>query len=250
MKPPAFQFYADDFLSGTSDMSPEEVGIYIRLLCHQWTKGGLPTDEPRLARMAGIDGNAMVLPSLSYVLAKFTASPDGLLRNGRMERVRAEQDANRAKRSSAGAKGAESRWGNGKRNGNAMPEPLAKPSQNDSSPSPTPTPLNTLIPSASAEGERVLSNSPTAEQIYQAYPRKVGKVEALKAITKAGRAIGFDRLLAKVQEYGRASAWQEMQYIPHPATWMNAGRYDDDPETWKDPKNKGGGARVNNLKYV
>lgn len=150
MKPPAFQFYADDFLSGTSEMSPEEVGIYIRLLCHQWTKGGLPTDEPRLARMAGIDANAMVLPSLSYVLAKFVASPGGLLKNDRMERVRAEQDANRAKRASAGAKGAESRWRNGKRNGNAMPEPLAKPSQNDSSPTPTPTPI---IPPTPLKGE-------------------------------------------------------------------------------------------------
>jgi uncharacterized protein YdaU (DUF1376 family) len=34
-KPPAFQFYADDFLGGTIDLTTEEVGAYIRLLCFQ-----------------------------------------------------------------------------------------------------------------------------------------------------------------------------------------------------------------------
>ena len=45
MKAPAFQFYAADFLVGTSDMTNEEVGIYIRLLCHQWAKGFVLKDK-------------------------------------------------------------------------------------------------------------------------------------------------------------------------------------------------------------
>lgn len=161
MKPPAFQFYADDFLAGTSDMSPEEVGIYIRLLCHQWAKGGVPAEESRLARMAGIDGNAMLLPSLRYVVGKFTAHADGCLRNARLERVREEQAENRAKRSAAGAKGAESRWGNGKHDGNAMAKPLASSSQNNSSPSPTPSPItentNPLTP---LQGDKPVEEKP------------------------------------------------------------------------------------------
>jgi uncharacterized protein YdaU (DUF1376 family) len=51
---PAFQFYADDFIAGTADMSAEEVGAFIRLLCHQWSKGSIPADEERSGRIAGL----------------------------------------------------------------------------------------------------------------------------------------------------------------------------------------------------
>src|SRR3989339_2180337 len=40
-KDPAFLFYYQDFLVGTEFMTPEEVGIYIRILCHMADKGCL-----------------------------------------------------------------------------------------------------------------------------------------------------------------------------------------------------------------
>lgn len=143
-KAPAFQFYADDFLAGTSDMSAEEVGGYIRLLCHQWTKGGIPNDEDRAGRMAGLMGS----PSIRYVLAKFSPCEDGMLRNSRLEQVRQEQADYKAKQSTAGRSGAEKRWSkwpkDGDPNGKPMATPLATPMAErwpeDSSPSPTPTP--------------------------------------------------------------------------------------------------------------
>ncbi len=139
-KAPAFQFYADDFLAGTSDMSAEEVGGYIRLLCHQWTKGGIPNDEDRAGRIAGLMGS----PSVGYVLAKFSLCEDGMLRNARLEQVRAEQAAFRAKQSTAGRSGAEKRWGKCPDDGNPNGEPIATPMAErwpeDSSPSPSPTP--------------------------------------------------------------------------------------------------------------
>jgi len=36
---PAFLFYYQDFLVGTDDMDNDEVGAYIRCLCHQASKG-------------------------------------------------------------------------------------------------------------------------------------------------------------------------------------------------------------------
>lgn len=39
MKDPAFLFYYQDFLVGTDEMTNEEVGAYIRCLCHQAHKG-------------------------------------------------------------------------------------------------------------------------------------------------------------------------------------------------------------------
>lgn len=133
--------YADDFLSGTSDMTPEEVGAYIRLLCHQWSKGYLPNDPERLARMAG----AMDVPSLRYVLAKFVLQADGTLRNERLESVRRESEEYRTRKSASGRAGAQKRWqtkqDDGGPNGTAMDLPLADPLAQDGSPAPAPAPI-------------------------------------------------------------------------------------------------------------
>lgn len=95
MKPaPAFQFYVADFIEGTSNMTNAEVGVYIRLLCAQWTRGGLPNDDKELMRFCGGAHNvAKILPS---VRQKFALSVDGKLRNQRLEIERAKQEAYRA----------------------------------------------------------------------------------------------------------------------------------------------------------
>lgn len=75
-----------------------------------------------------------------------------------------------------------------------------------------------------------------AEAIYQAYPRKVGKPAALKAIVKAMREWTSDALLAQTKAYADAVLrWPpgDEQFVPHPATWFNQGRYFDDPKTWE-----------------
>jgi uncharacterized protein YdaU (DUF1376 family) len=143
-KAPAFQFYADDFLAGTADMSAEEVGGYIRLLCHQWSKGGIPSDEDRSARIAGLMGS----PSIRYVLAKFTLCDGDTLKNVRLEQIRQEQADYKLKQAASGKTGAQKRWDkpkcDGNPNGVAIATPMATPMANawrsDSSPSPSPTP--------------------------------------------------------------------------------------------------------------
>lgn len=143
-KAPAFQFYADDFLAGTADMAAEEVGGYIRLLCHQWSKGGIPSDEERSARIAGLIGS----PSIRYVLAKFTLCDGDTLKNARLEQIRQEQADYKSKQASSGKTGAQKRWDKVKSDGNpnrvAIATPMATPMANgwrsDSSPSPSPTP--------------------------------------------------------------------------------------------------------------
>jgi len=78
------------------------------------------------------------------------------------------------------------------------------------------------------------------ETIYRTYPRKVGKKKAMLAIEKALREIAkrdgmvdaADWLLARVKEFAASPAGQAGAYTPHPTTWMNHGRYDDDPKEW------------------
>ena len=41
-KAPAFQFYAQDFLTGTLHLTMEERGLYITILALQWSKVSIP----------------------------------------------------------------------------------------------------------------------------------------------------------------------------------------------------------------
>ena len=77
---------------------------------------------------------------------------------------------------------------------------------------------------------------PDLDSIYDAYPKKVGRDAALRAIEKR-LAQGRDSadLLQRTLAYARATAtWpaSERQFIPNPATWFNQGRFDDDAATW------------------
>lgn len=74
-------------------------------------------------------------------------------------------------------------------------------------------------------------------RIYDAYPRKVGKQAALAKIRNAllsGR-IDPPALLSAVEAYAKfVSEWPEdrRQFIPHPTTWFNQGRWEDDRYFW------------------
>jgi len=75
MKDPAFLFYSSDFLAGIQDLTMEERGQYITLLCIQHQKGRLTEKMIRLCC-----GNAT-----ADVLAKFQQDEDGLFFNQRLE---------------------------------------------------------------------------------------------------------------------------------------------------------------------
>lgn len=54
-KRPWMPLYIDDFLAGTTHLTGGEVGAYILLIMHYWSKGGLPADEnviQKIARMS------------------------------------------------------------------------------------------------------------------------------------------------------------------------------------------------------
>lgn len=71
------------------------------------------------------------------------------------------------------------------------------------------------------------------EIFWNAYPRKIGKKEALKAWGKASGKPSLDDLLAAVEKQKASVQWTKDggQFIPHPATWLNQGRWDDVPLT-------------------
>lgn len=139
MKPPAFQFYPDDFVGGTLDLTPHEVGCYIRLLCHQWNRGSIPVEPERLKNITGGDVSA-------HVLAKFQKANDGQLKNSRLEIERQKQadfrERQRQKGIASGLKRA-SQLEHRLNHGSATVQPSVEPKGN--SPSPSPSPYSTKL---------------------------------------------------------------------------------------------------------
>lgn len=67
------------------------------------------------------------------------------------------------------------------------------------------------------------------DAFWIAYPRKVGKSAALKSWNKLNPPI--DDILAALKWQVKSEQWMKDagQFIPHPATWLNQGRWQDEP---------------------
>ncbi len=97
------------------------------------------------------------------------------------------------------------------------------------------TPRNTCRSRVQKQNKResATKSRGECEEIYEAYPRKVAKPEALRAIQKAiSRGTSPNFLLERVILFGKTTDL-EARFIPHPATWFNQERFNDDPATWK-----------------
>jgi hypothetical protein len=65
-------------------------------------------------------------------------------------------------------------------------------------------------------------------EFYSAYPKKVGKEPALKSWKKIKPAL-YEMIIADVKN--RAAnhiGWQDKQYVPNPATYLNQKRWEDE----------------------
>lgn len=68
------------------------------------------------------------------------------------------------------------------------------------------------------------------DRFWSAYPRKVGKLAARKAwLSLSDDLPDIEDLLAAIERSKRSSQWSRDggQFIPHPATWLRQGRWDD-----------------------
>jgi hypothetical protein len=92
--------------------------------------------------------------------------------------------------------------------------------------------------------------SASFEVWYSAYPRHVGKQDASaaygRAIDRIVSARGQDKpiaaawLLTVTTAFAASPAGNAGTFTPHPATWLNRGQYDDDPNEWNRAATDGG----------
>ena len=69
------------------------------------------------------------------------------------------------------------------------------------------------------------------KNFWSAYPKKAGKDAAKKAFAKRKfDEQAFEKVMAALNEQKASEQWVKDagQFIPHPATWLNQGRFDDE----------------------
>ena len=117
-------------------------------------------------------------------------------------------------------------------NGGALPGPSNRPAMGQQRAGNGPEEENiinikkSMIPSPSPPG---------FDDWYAIYPRKKQPQDAKKAFAKIlnSGATTFDALMAKTRAF--AASWHDApkdqrKFIPYPASWLNAGGYDDEPD--------------------
>ena len=93
---------------------------------------------------------------------------------------------------------------------------------------------NTTLPSVSVSAsdmsDRGCKGGPF-DAFWTAYPRKIGRKAAQKAWERAKDKPELAVILSAVEVQKQSEQWCKDggQYIPHPATWLNQGRWDDKP---------------------
>jgi hypothetical protein len=65
------------------------------------------------------------------------------------------------------------------------------------------------------------------DEFWTTYPRRVGKLAALKAYKRALKMTTPDRIFSSARKYAADRAGQDAQFTKHPATWLNAGCWED-----------------------
>ena len=78
--------------------------------------------------------------------------------------------------------------------------------------------------------KQLILNKRNFECFYEKYPRRIGKIAAEKAWEKAIKKVDPNLLVVKAKIYANhvQASQIPMKFVPHPATWLNQGRWEDE----------------------
>ena len=87
------------------------------------------------------------------------------------------------------------------------------------------------IDTLTLKGSGISPGESPFDAFWMAYPRKTGKGDARNKFAKALTKTTFATIMTALERVKGSAQWQRDggQYIPHPATWLNQERWDDDP---------------------
>ena len=225
-------------------MTYEQKGIYIDLIALCWMDKYIPEDHIELADLLSITKKKLqtVWPKIRKCFKK--SRRKGFLINPRVEMERSAKKAYHLNRSKAGKKGAEKRHRKNKLDSSATNLPLAKDSSSSSSSSSsskTKTKTKTIRKKERKKDDPIPVHPEWFNQFWEAHPKKIGKLEAIKSWNKLDpdeelfREM-LERLIAQAKVI-------EKQFFKGPAAWLNGKRWQDEiipsgsngkgPPVWK-----------------
>lgn len=223
-KSPAFQFYPNDWLASrkVAMMTPDQEGAYIRLLCYMWNDPdcSLPDDDNELASLSRLH-EGWLKGGSSAIRKCFMQHPEkvGFLTHDRLLTELKKQAKWREKSAEGGKKSAESRINNVLKGGSRVVEGWCNTSSSFSSSSLN---KNTLAPDGAFD------------RFWLAYPKRKSKGQALKAWNKLKPNEQLqDRIHIALERAKTSAEWRKDngQFIPHPASWLNAMGWEDEQST-------------------
>jgi len=94
------------------------------------------------------------------------------------------------------------------------------------------------------------SDEITFDMFYKLYPRKVGRFMANKSfnkLKKADRKLAYDGLLDYIKFWNHNKT--EKQFIPHPSTWLNQRRWEDELDLPKTKQEKTQNVNLEVMQY-
>jgi hypothetical protein len=237
-KPPAFQFYAKDWLSSATvrTMSMRHRGVYITALAAMWDSeepGTLPLPIEIAARSMGSDPR-----SLRDFVAKWPrclVEIEGKLVNPKLRAQWQELQQRKQVLSDAAKRTNEKRW----------PRPSPSESPSDRSASASAFASARRVHTHAVENRSAHAPSPLAQKFFDAYPRRIHRRETIREFSKLSDAEQI-RAVESLASYKACDDWQEDggRFIPAPDKFLRDQRYKHPPATsrekGKDAKTKSG----------
>lgn len=199
-------------------------GVFHRCMRHAWVNGSLPCSEVALAAIAREPIEVFRQLWKPPLEDMWTTHPEiaNRLINKKQEEERQFKSEQSKRKTKAARVANRARWN---RNPSGVrPDSSAEEDRSPvgSLPSP-PHPLN--------KREDIYPSN--FDFFWEAYPRKIGKLAALKVWKRINPAESLlAKILTSVEAAKKSAQWREShgRFIPHPATWLNRGGWDDEPE--------------------
>lgn len=105
--------------------------------------------------------------------------------------------------------------------------------------------VNPPTPQGAGGPVAVAESPPGFAEFWAAYPRKVAKPQAAKAFARLRPLPDglLDTILSALKAQAESDQWRREngRFIPHPATWLNARRWEDEslPDGGQEPERRG-----------
>lgn len=217
-KEPSFQYYPKDWRADsifTCSLAARGLWHEMMNMAHASERygylvtNGRPTPDEAIARYCGctLQEYQALLPELEHARVPGRTA-DGILFSRRMVRDQKQR----------------ARWRKDKKNQRDRKVSVSCPQNVRTMSSPSSLPS----PSASPIQKPKELPQPGFQVFWEAYPKKVAKKDALRAWARTGAEDHAGEVLASVSAWKLTEQWQDFEFIPYPATFLNRTQ-------WKEP---------------